>query len=266
MKDLRGINSQRKYLLIGKLIEEMVLRGFTYQTRKSYVFVIKKFLDSGLGVREFLLKNSEKSNSKTRGVYFALKFFYENVLRERFDERIPLAKKEFKLPNVLSKEEVMKLINGVENTQHKLVILFLYYAGLRVSEVVNIKWENLDFDRGLINLKQAKGNKDRTIFLHKKIIERLKGLNKNGLIFISERGKKYSKGTIQAIVKKNAKKAGIGKRVHPHMLRHSFATHLLEAGADIRYIQELLGHQSLRTTTIYTHVANKDIKNLADLL
>lgn len=266
MKDLRGLNSQGKYLLIEKLIGEMVLRGFTYDTRKSYVFVIKKFLDSGLLIREFLLRNSDRSNSKTRGAYFALKFFYENVLRERFDERIPLAKKEFRLPNVLSKEEVIRLIDITENTQHKLVIMFLYYAGLRVSEVVNIKWENLDFDRALINLKQAKGRKDRTIFLHKKIIERLKGIHKMSVVFISERNKKYSKGTIQAIVKNSAKKAEINKRVHPHMLRHSFATHLLEAGADIRYIQKLLGHQSLRTTTIYTHVANKDLSKLADLL
>jgi len=266
MKDLREVSSQEKYLLIEKLIEGMILRNFTYDTRKSYVFVIKKYLNSGLEVREFLLVNTNKSNAKTRGTYFALKFFYENVIYERFDERIPLAKKEHKLPNVLSKEEVIKLIDVTENIKHKLIIMFLYYAGLRVSEVVSVKWENLDFDRELINLKQAKGNKDRTIFFHKKIIERLRGLNRRGLIFISERDKKYSKGTIQAIVRNSAKKAGLNKRIHPHMLRHSFATHLLEAGADIRYIQKLLGHQSLRTTTIYTHVANKDIKNLADLL
>jgi len=266
MKDLMEISSQEKYLLIKKLIEEMILRNFTYDTRKSYVFVVKKYLNSGNLLREFLLKNANQSNAKTRGVYFALKFFYENVICEQFDEKIPFAKKEHKLPNVLSKEDVMKIIDVTENVKHKLIIMFLYYAGLRVSEVVNIQWENLDFDRELINLKQAKGNKDRTIFFHKKIIERLKGLNRHGLIFISERDKKYSKGTIQAIVRNSARKAGLKKRIHPHMLRHSFATHLLEAGADIRYIQKLLGHQSLRTTTIYTHVANKDIKNLADSL
>ena len=266
MKDVENLSSQERYLLIEKLIEEMVLRNYTFDTRKSYVFVIKKYLNSGVQLREFLLKNAEQSNAKTRGTYFALKFFYENVIRERFDERIPLAKKEHKLPDVLSKEEVMKLIEVTENIKHKLIIMFLYYAGLRVSEVVNIKWENLDFDRELINLKQAKGHKDRTIFLHKKIIGLLRGFNRKGLIFVSERDKKYSKGTIQAIVRNSAKKVGLKKRIHPHMLRHSFATHLLEAGADIRYIQKLLGHQSLRTTSIYTHVANKDIKNLADLL
>ncbi len=266
MKDLRNISSQEKYLLIEKLIEERILRNYTYQTRKGYVFVIEKFLDSGLLVREFLLKNTNKSNAKTRGTYFALKFFYENVLREKFDERIPLAKKEFILPKVLSKEEVARLIRATENIKHKLIILFLYYGGLRVSEIVNLKWENLDFDRELINLKKAKGHKDRTVFLHKRIVERLNEFDRRGLIFVSERNKKYSKGTIQAIVRNSAKKAKLNKRIHPHMLRHSFATHLLEAGADIRYIQKLLGHVNLKTTQIYTHVANKDIKNLSQLL
>jgi len=106
------------------------------------------------------------------------------------------------------------------------------------------------------------------IFLHEKLKKLLRepGIRKSGLVLISERGKKYNERTIQQIVKNAAKKAGIKKKVTPHTLRHSFATHLLEAGADIRYIQQLLGHKSLRTTQIYTHVANKDTKKLANLL
>ena len=127
--------------------------------------------------------------------------------------------------------------------------------------------EDLDFDRDIIHIKLAKGKKDRIVFLHQKIKEALAyGKNSSGLIFISERGQRYNKRTIQQIVKNAARKVGIKKRVSPHTLRHSFATHLLEGGADIRYIQQLLGHKNLQTTQIYTHVANKDIKNLAKLL
>ena len=147
-------------------------------------------------------------------------------------------------------------------------LMFLRYAGLRLDEVRNLKWQDIDFDRGIIYVKTAKGEKERVVFLHSKLKEMLEiyGVNKQGLVFISQRGRKYNKRTIQQIVKNAARKAGIKKKVTPHTLRHSFATHLLEAGADIRYIQQLLGHRSLRTTQIYTHVANRDIKKLANLL
>jgi len=117
-------------------------------------------------------------------------------------------------------------------------------------------------------LKGTKGEKERVVFLHRELKKLLGeyGIRRSGFILISERGKKYNERTIQQIVKNAARKAGIKKKVTPHTLRHSFATHLLEAGADIRYIQQLLGHKSLRTTQIYTYVANKDIKKLAYLL
>jgi len=203
-----------------------------------------------------------------RGVYFALEFFYKNVLNERFDENLPLAKSKQKLPIVLNRKEIQKLFEVITNIKHKVVLALLYYAGLRLSEVRNLKWQDVDFEREIIHLKYAKGEKGRIIFLHKKLRELLAeyGIKKSGFVLISERGKKYNERTIQQIVKNAARKAGIKKKVTPHTLRHSFATHLLEAGADIRYIQQLLGHKSLRTTQIYTHVANKDIKNLARLI
>lgn len=265
MKDLKHLSDSEKYHLVGKLFEGLKLRKYSYDTGKKYAFVVKSFLDSGLDAREFVLKNTNKSNSSTRGVYFALQFFFEAVLKEKFDVEIPLAKKEYKLPVVLDREEVKRLLNIIENPKHQLIVAFLYYAGLRVSEIVNLCWEDLDFERKLIHLKGARGKKDRVVFFHDKLISHINS-RREGLMFMSERGKKYSKGTIQAIVKKNAKKAGINKRVHPHTLRHSFATHLLEAGGDTRYIQKLLGYKSLKTTSIYTFVANKDIKNLSNLL
>ena len=264
----KNYSPEEKYRLIGKLIEEVKLRRYSYQTGKSYTSIVKDFLDSGKTPRGFLLSYTAKSKSTMRSAYFALKFFYENVLNKGFEEKLPLARKSLKLPMVLSKEEINKLLESTNNIKHKLVIMFLYYAGLRLDEARNIKWQDIDFDREIIHLKTAKGDKERVVFLHKKLIDMLKmyGISKEGLIFVSQRDEKYNKRTIQQIVKSASKKVGIKKNVTPHTLRHSFATHLLESGADIRYIQQLLGHKDLKTTQIYTHVANKDIKKLANLL
>ena len=265
--DAKALSADERYRLVGKLIEEIKLRKYSSQTGKSYVFVIKAFFQSGKAPRDFLLMQSNKSNSTMRTAFFALKFFYEEVLREKLGEEIPLAKNSFKLPIVLSKEEINKMVEATENIKHRLLLMFLYYAGLRLDEVRNIGWNNLDFERKLIHLKIAKGGKERVIFLHPKLAEMLRiyGI-KEGFVFGSSREGKYNKRTIQQIVKNAAKKSGIKKNVTPHTLRHSFATHLLEAGADIRYIQQLLGHKDLKTTQIYTHVANKDISRLASLI
>lgn len=253
---------------LGKLDEELRLRKHSSQTGKAYSTIIRKFIELGLSPREFLLKYSDKSRSSIRSAYFALKFFHENVLRRKFDESIPLAKNKAKLPNVLGKEDIAKMFESTLNIRHRLVLMFLYYTGIRLNEIVNLKWEDIDFNRETIHLKVAKGEKERVIFFHqnlKKFIEYFNVKGK-GYVFMSNLGKKYDKRTIQLIVRNAAVKARIGKRITPHTLRHSFATHLLEAGADIRHIQKLLGHSNLQTTQIYTHVANKDIKNLANLL
>jgi site-specific recombinase XerD len=264
----KNYSSEEKYNLIDKLIEEVKLRRYSFQTGKLYISIVKEFLASGKTPREFLLSYTTKSKSTMRSVYFALKFFHENVLDKEFKEKIPLARKSLKLPLVLSRDEVSRMINSTSNLKHKLIIMFLYYAGLRLDEVRNIAWSDIDIDRAIIHLKTTKGDKERVVFLHKRLIETLSvlGMKDTDPIFVSQRGGKYNKRTIQQIIKSASKKAGINKNVTPHTLRHSFATHLLESGADIRYIQQLLGHKDLKTTQIYTHVANKDIKKLADLL
>lgn len=266
--EARSYSPEERYELIGKLIEEIRLRRYSYQTGKSYIFIVKGFLASGKTPREFLLSYTTKSKSTMRSAYFALKFFYENVLNAKFEEKLPLARKSLKLPLVLSKEEVIKMIDSTNNLKHKIVIMFLYYAGLRLDEVRNISWSDIDTNREVIHIKTAKGDRERVVFLHEKLIETLKilGIKEEGSIFLSQRGERYNKRTIQQIIKSASKKAGIKKNVTPHTLRHTFATHLLESGADIRYIQQLLGHKDLRTTQIYTHVANRDIKKLANLL
>lgn len=283
--DNSKITHEEKYKLIGRLIEEIKLRKYSFETGKNYADIIKKYLDSEKGAKGFLISYTDKSRATIRRIYFALEFFYKNVLNETlknqgflahrkacfssgFNENIPLIKKKIQLPIVLNKEEINLMINSTNNLKHKLVLMFLYYAGLRLNELRNLKWENLDFERKIIQLKIAKGEHERVVFLHDKIIDLLKlyGIKKEGLIVLANTNKKYNKRTIQQIVKNSAKKTGIKKKVSPHTLRHSFATHLLEAGCDIRYIQKLLGHKNLQTTQIYTHVANKDIKKLADLL
>ena len=253
---------------LGRLSEELRLRKYSLQTQKSYENIVKRFLFSGLQPRDFLLQHADNSNSSLRSIYFSLKFFYENVLKQSFVEELPLAKSQSKLPSVLSKEEVKSLFDSTLNVKHRFVLMLLYYSGIRLHELLHLKWEDFDFERGTIHLRVTKGSRDRIVFLHEKIkifVQEF-GLKGEGFVFLSNRDKKYNQRSVQMIVKNASKRAGIKKRVTPHTLRHSFATHLLEAGADIRSIQSLLGHKNLQTTQIYTHVANKDMRKLGELL
>lgn len=251
-----------------KLSEEFRLRKYSRRTGKAYTYIISRFLHSGKSPRDFLLQHAENSSSNLRSVYFALQFFYTNILRRPFEEPLPLAKDVSKLPQVLNREEIKSLFDTTLNIKHRFVLMLLYYTGIRLHEIINLRWEDFDFVRDTIHLKVTKGSTDRVLFLHEKLKQFIHdfGLQKSGPVFLSTREQKYNQRTIQMIVRHAARKAGISKRVTPHTLRHSFATHLLEAGADIRSIQTLLGHKNLATTQIYTHVANKDMKRLADLL
>lgn len=262
------MNGESNYELIGKLINELKLRKYSYKTGKRYRDVAIKFLKSGKTPKEFLSQFTNKSRSTMRSVYFALKFFHENVLCIPFDEKIPYAKPSLRLPIVLSKEDISRMFFVTENPRHTAVLSLLYYAGLRLSEARNLRWEDVDFERGLIHVKNAKGGKERIVFLHEKLKKSLEklGIKNKGFILLSDKGNRYDERTIQQIVRTAARRANVNKKTTPHTLRHTFATHLLEAGTDIRYIQHLLGHKDLKTTQIYTHVANKDIKKLANLL
>lgn len=251
-----------------KLTEELKLRKYSPRTITVYLNLIKNFLSSNLTPREFLLKSVDKSHSTLRSVYFALQFFYKNVLKQNFTEELPLGKKSGHLPQVLNTEEIKSLLDATLNLKHRFLLMVLYYTGIRLNELVNLRWEDFDFERKTIHLKITKGTKDRVIFFHQNLVDLIHnfGLKKEGYLFQSNLGKKYNLRSVQMVVRQAAQRAGIKKRVTPHTLRHSFATHLLEAGADIRSIQQLLGHKDLKTTQIYTHVANKDLTNLAKLL
>ncbi len=253
---------------LNNLKKELEFRKYSPETIKKYMFYVNKFLKSGRTPKEFLRQYNNKSRNTIRSIYFALSFYYKKILKKSFEEDIPIIKKKQILPIVLNKQEVKEMVDKTQNLQHKLIIMFLYYSGLRLSELINLKWQDLDFERKTINLKITKAEHQRITFLHDNLIKELNKFKipRSELVFESNRGKKYSKGSIQKIIKKSAQKAGILKKVTPHTLRHCFATHLLEAGCDIRHIQKLLGHSNLQTTQIYTHVANKDIKNLSNLL
>ncbi len=169
---------------------------------------------------------------------------------------------------MLGKEETHSMLSLTLNLKHRLLLAFLYYSGMRLSELRNLHWKDLDFERKTIHLKTTKGSRDRILFLHPELerMVSLLGTKREGLVFQSREGKHYNARSIEQVVKNATKKAGINKRVTPHTLRHSFATHLLEGGADLRIIQGLLGHKSLATTQIYTSIAARDLQKVAEIL
>jgi site-specific recombinase XerD len=172
-------------------------------------------------------------------------------------------KREKKLPVVLSKEEIKRLILATTNIKHRLMIQAGYSAGLRVSEIISLKWEDIDFDRNIIHIRQSKGKKDRIVMLSKRVREGLQQLRKEAnYVFVTSKGDKYTARSIQKIIQRASLKAGIRKHITPHTLRHSFATHLLESGTDLRYIRDLLGHANISTTSIYTRVSNKELSRI----
>jgi len=208
-----------------------------------------------------------KSDSYLNQAINSIKFYYEIVLNipNRFYS-IDRPRKQEKLPEILAKETVLKMIDIAANLKHKCILSLLYSAGLRRSELINLKITDIDSTRMLIRVAQGKGKKDRFTLLSKNVLVDLRSYYKiyrpKTYLFEGADGGKYSGSSVLKIVKRAAKKAGIYKKVTPHMLRHSFATHLLEDGVDLRYIQTLLGDNSTRTTEIYTHVAVTNFKNI----
>src|SRR3990167_7405508 len=253
------------------VVQECKLKGYSQKTIDNYLHHIKRFALSGKSPREFLLALIEKGDSDetVRSASFAIKF-YLNTIKENSSEiqeilnNLPNVKREKKLPVILSKEEIESLISATKNMNHRLIIQVGYSAGLRISEIINLNWKDIDFDRNIIHLKRAKGKKDRIVMLSLKVKESLMDLtpNKEGYVFLTNRDGKYTQRTIQKIIQNAAIKIGLRKSISPHTLRHSFATHLLENGTDIRYIRDLLGHSDISTTLIYTKVSNKNIRNI----
>ena len=266
-------------------LQKLELKQYANNTVKSYVTCFERFLNhypsepidhlNEKDIRHYIqyLIRIDKSKSYINLAINSIKFYYEVVqgMPNRFYS-IERPIRDKKLPIVLSKENVLKLIDSTNNIKHRCVISLLYSAGLRRSELINLKLEDIDSSRMLIRVDDAKGNKDRYTLLSKNALVDLRKYFTEFLpkiyLFEGQYGGKYSPNSVGKIVTNAAISAGIKKKVSPHTLRHSFATHLLENGTDLRYIQLLLGHSSTKTTEIYTHVAKSSfdsIKNPLDL-
>lgn len=255
------------------------LKNYSPNTVKSYLHCFEKFLNhfknrdiNLLGkeeIAEFLYEESQKglSYGYQNQIINAVKFYYEKVLKrkkEYYD--IPRAKRPQKLPVVFSEEEVQTLIGNIQNLKHKCVLYLIYSAGLRISEAVNMKIGDIDSKRNVIIVRGGKGKKDRTTLLSQKLLTLLREYyiqyRPKEYLFEGEFGNQYSVKSIQNTFNKALERSGIRKDATVHSLRHSFATHLLEHGTNLRYIQELLGHESSKTTEIYTHITKKGMYNI----
>lgn len=261
-----------------KLETELKLRGFSKQTSRMYLFYNRMFLEFNKkdpekitddDVREFLaykMSDDSLSNASISLIKASLKFFYTEMLGKNMSLiKTPKATK--RLPVILSRDEIKNLLDNTKNIKHRLLIELLYSTGLRLSECINLQYSNLDLNDGIGWVRQGKGAKDRIFIIselfRKDLLDYMEKMDENGKGYIfSVNGRKMSPRGLQHAIKMSALRAGIDKKVHVHTLRHSFATHLLENGVDIRKIQKLLGHSNLQTTEIYTQVSSEEIKKI----
>ncbi len=264
-----------------KLETELKIRGFTQKTIEAYLFHNSQFLTfinkkpDDIGEEDIktylghLISDKQLKPASVNLALCSLRFFYSKILEKDIFGRIEAPKSEKKIPTVLSKEEVTKMIDASENIRHRLLLKLLYSSGLRVSEAVSLKKEEIDEKEKMGMVRSGKGRKDRHFILSESFLEEyrryLKKLARKNIsspyLFATKIGHITTK-MAQKAVKEAALRAGITKRVFPHALRSSFATHLLENGTDIRIIQELLGHSNLATTQRYTKVSREQLKKV----
>lgn len=279
LPDNLKIHAVNKHIL-PQVQQHLQLKAYSLSTRKTYLNELAQFLQAIKStpaadftpqrMMDYLqycyttLKLSENTlHSRTN----ALKYYYEKVLgKEKFFWEIPRAKKPFQLPNVLGEKQITALFNALTNLKHKAILFTAYSSGLRVSEVVGLKLSDIDSDRMQIKIESAKGKKDRMVNLSPVLLDilrqYLKKQNPRPMVYLFEseiKGKPYSSRSAQKVFQRAKEKAGIAKEVTFHSLRHSFATHLLEKGIDIRYIKDILGHFSIKTTQRYTHVKKEQL-------
>lgn len=219
-----------------------------------------------LMIKEFLSQFSEPATHS--GYHSAIKIYYEKVAHvgiEKF-KYIERPRKNKKLPIVLSQEEIQKMFDVCTNLKHKAILALLYSAGLRVSEVINLKWEHIDRSRMIINIIQAKGHKDRQVGLNQSLVPLLeaywKQYKSHIYVFNGQNDLQYSTRSVGEVVKQLARAAGLTKRVYTHLLRHCTFTHMVEMGTDLNLIQRLAGHSNVKTTSIYCHISHNLISKI----
>ncbi|MEK6908446.1 MAG: site-specific tyrosine recombinase/integron integrase [Nanoarchaeota archaeon] len=260
-----------------KLHTELKLRGFSPLTVRNYSFFVDKFLKSANKPVESLTQEDvrtylagmfdEKSKNTIMLAAASLKFFFTEVLKKEVGD-IKMPKKDKKLPEVLTRDEVSKLLKSAETRKSRLILSLLYSSGLRVSELVNLKPSDINFSENTGWVRSGKGGKDRMFTLSPALAGELNEYLKKreGTKYLFSQEDPLTTRNVQKIVKNLRNRADIQKKVTPHTLRHSFATHLLESGTDIRMIQKLLGHTNLNTTEIYTHVSSEQLKKIINPL
>ena len=266
--------------LRNKMIMEMELRGYSSRTIKNYTLHVANFAKFYNKSPEFLGENElreylhycitkKKLNGGTVNyIHSSLKFFYTKILSLQWNiDKLSRVKERKKLPVVLSPEEIKSIFDATHNLKHKAILMTIYSAGLRISEVCNLKITDIDSKNMQIIIRQGKGNKDRYSILSRENLKILreywKTYQPKEYLFLGRyRTDAISPRSVQKALGESINKTGITKHATVHSLRHSFATHLLDAGTDICYIQRLLGHTRITTTTIYLHLRRLDLLNI----
>ena len=259
--------------LLNKAKSKLYIRNYSPRTIASYILSLNNFAKwliqekvnqvTDKEVEKYLYhlkKNRNRSISGVKQTVASLKILFTDILKKEIPDSLNIRfRKEEKIPVVLSEEEVAAVIKAVNNLKHKVILMTIYSAGLRLSECLALTVADMDFDRNQIRIRQGKGKKDRQTVLSRTLLSEMKDylikFCPKIFLFEGQKGGRYSASSVQAIMKRAVKKSGIKKHATVHTLRHSFATHLLENGTDIRFIQELLGHKRLETTQIYTHIS-----------
>lgn len=272
LSEAPSVAPEHEVMNLRAMEQKLNLKGYSPATRKTYLEQFKLFQQfyrpalaqelSEPEIRNYIIYLVEKkklSKSTQNQAINAIKFFYEKILQQdRKVYHIERPMKDHTLPEVLSEEEVLLLFEAAQNLKHKLMLMLIYSGGLRRSELLNLRKGDVDINRGVMFIKGGKGHRDRQTVLAQSVIPLLASYLRQAKptywLFEGKDRKQYSATSLQAILKRTVARADISKNVHLHTLRHSFATHLLERGTSTRYIQELLGHNSPKTTEIYTHV------------
>ncbi len=270
----------KKQELLSEYNKLLKIENYSEQTVKSYYSALKLFFEwivesqidkvTNEAIRDYLYfcKTKRKySFSSMKMVIASIRYFYVKLLKKDIPDALNIElRKPSILPTVLSVKEISKILEVTKNLKHKTVLVLIYSAGLRLGELLNLEIADIDSESMKIHIRGAEGKKDRYVMLSENVLKLLREYYKEfkpqKYIIEGQNGGKYSPKSVQSVFKRSLKKAGIKKKASVHTLRHSFATHLLDDGTDIRYIQELLGHKRLETTQIYTHVSSYSINKI----
>lgn len=270
----------KKQELLEQFLKKLEIENYSVQTVKNYTSALNLFLEyvnknkikqvtdkEITGYLYYCKKEKKYSFSSMKMVIAAIRYLYKNVFNKPVPEALNIKlRKPSVLPTVLTVNEISKILGAVNNLKHKTMLLLIYSAGLRLGELLNLKPEDINSEAMKIHIRQSKGKKDRYVMLSENILALLKKYyseyKPKEFLFEGQSGGRYSPKSVQTVFKSALNKARIKKKASVHTLRHSFATHLLDEGTDIRYIQELLGHKRLETTQIYTHVSSYSINKI----